>query len=189
MAIPLLFGTVVLGSNIDSWGRLQNICNTPHLAKWVDTMHVVTTRPIKTLSKKDMEGYKQRLAACPKPLPRGGPLSRLLYDPKHILKRYQRWYVSEQELIAHADRGTMPGLQVDLLDKLRCVKTLGQETKTVQRQWYDLRYRGEKTSWRHQPRGSRMEAETCLVDSVDASHDHAANAQAGSGSVPFRMLL
>lgn len=72
IATPLLFQTIILDRNIDSWGRLEAICTTPHLAQHVRTIQLVTDRRLSDVSESAMPNLDNQREFHPY-LPNGGP--------------------------------------------------------------------------------------------------------------------
>lgn len=185
LARALLFKSIILLPNIDSWRNLQNICTTPHLAQHVCTIRLATSRQLHVYTSSD---WMRKTWIYPPPfsLPNGGPLSFLLSDRNSYFARYESWCASEERLRAYMSASKAPELPLQLLSHLECVETVGHmELASVKKRarvskLHKLPYwrtsedetpQGVETYWRTYSKRTRREVETLIEDVYPADGD------------------
>ena len=171
LATTLLFKSIILLPNIDSWRNLQNICTTPHLAQHVRNIRLATHRHLRqfsTLNEWDREvcfGFS-RLSTI-----NGGPRSYLPGDHESYFVRYESWYASELELRAQWSDNTAPELSLNQLPHLERVETIGhRELATIKMK---IRRSSVRTQvyWRSFTNRTRREVQTLVEDVYPADGD------------------
>ena len=182
LATALLFMSIILLPNIDSWKNLRNICTSPHLAQHVRTIRLATNRQLRYY----LLSQWRRKAWIDPPrfsIPNGGPLSSLPSDHDSYLARYQSWLASEEELWAHWSTNKAPELPIKLLPHLEHVETIGHlELASVKMQaqlstlrkrtyWFKTAQEAETPYWRTFPNRTRREVETLIEDEYPVDGD------------------
>ncbi|KAL8790197.1 MAG: hypothetical protein Q9213_000728 [Squamulea squamosa] len=128
VATPLLFETVVLLPNINSWRRLHMLCETQHLARHIHAIHVVTSRP-KLKGDETIKEWREAREPLPKiqsyaTTPNGIPLARMSYDDKSAWRRYGALYKEEKLKATKLAYETAPKVALNLLSNLQQIRTV-----------------------------------------------------------------
>ena len=164
IATPLVFQTVILDRNIDSWRRLEAICTTPQLAQHVKIIQVVTVEALPWFSDTEMHNF-DNMMGYGQYLPNGGPYAQLSSNRESIRDRYRRWRDDEKVLNDHRNTDTAPQLHLNLLPSFNRVETIGHRELAVIKRKYDVTSpRGNFGRWRHYSLATRREIETSLWD-------------------------
>lgn len=162
IATPLLFQVVILDRNIASWGRLEAICSTPHLAYHVKTVQVVTSGGLPYVPEHQIQ-YCDDVQKINKHRPNGGPCAQLSFSCESVRDRYRRWRDDEKAIAGYRNTETAPQLHLNLLSNLKGVETIGHRVLAVIKQKYDVTFPQDKERfWRHYSLATRREAETLI---------------------------
>ena len=186
LATALLFKSIILLQNIDSWRNLRNICITSHLAQHVRTIRLATNRQLNFYTPNE---WRRKAWIDPPRIcsPNGGPLSSLPSDHDSYIARYQAWYSSEEQLWAYWSTNTAPELPLHQLPHLERVETIGHKELAIVKmkaQLSTFRHMGcywrtyqdqtrqeldARPYWHTYPERTRREVETLIEDVYSAA--------------------
>ena len=153
---PYLFETVVLYQHTKRWDELNKIAHNPNLAPLVKHLKIAQLPWLpyyKTYNdwcaaSARGRGYRGFMTEHP---PAGGPLASLNFQStEEGYQRYATWRAGELAMRQHANRGTAPGLDLQLLVNLQSVQTISiPELSVVKREpwerWHGLWIVGSAT--------------------------------------------
>lgn len=178
VATPRLFHTVVLLYHDKSWGHLNNIALSSHLAPHVRIVQVATVArllyPLHAYGEL-LEGWwnvSQPSEMALTTRPNGGRFAKIRNDRSRCFEAYKRWHDGEQAMaqlhavLCECEGGVtdlIPRLYLNRLPRLRRVETIGHyELAVVKRKKSDCMGHGR---WLLNGNRSRREMETMIIDS------------------------
>ena len=158
VASPFLFRNVVLYEHTKYYAALNSIANVPYLAPLVEGVQLAQLGYLPDCSYDDETekppthdcrtdeicgsfdhwhiSTRVRGSSIQLEPPAGGPLAKLDLSPEGTYKRYVAWRDGERIMKEHVRHGTAPSLDLNRLQNLRHIESVGlQKLRVIKRKW------------------------------------------------------